>query len=196
MCHALLPIAQDDASAEVRRRAASEQARAALCDAARAELVGIAHAILELSPTGNEDLSREQVGELLDSFTALDGACLRVARLGLAGAAYDELRKHAEKLAMFGGSAQRALARTEEVHGVNAVFLTPQRLAIGGMVIVFAVLLRVPIAMVVVIAIAALVVGYRWLRGFTATEEALKKLRVFGLHARNFLRSGEKETAA
>jgi hypothetical protein len=196
MCHALLPIAQDDASAQARRRAASEQARAALCDDARAELAGIAHAILELSPTGNEDLSREQVGELRDSFTALDGACLRVARLGLAGAGYDELRKHAEKLAMFGGSAQRALARTEEVHGVNAVFLTPQRLAIGGMIIVFAVLLRVPIAMVVLIAIAALVVGYRWLRGFTATEEALKKLRVFGLHARNFLRSGEKETAA
>ena len=58
---------------------------------------------------------------------------------------------------------------------MNAVFLTPQRLAIGGMVIVFAVLLRVPIAMVVVIAIAALVVGYRWLRGFNATEEALEE---------------------
>ena len=39
-----------------------------------------------------------------------------------------------------------------------------------------------------------LFVGYRWLRGFNATEDALKSLRVFGLHARNFLRSGEKES--
>jgi len=195
VCHALLPLAQDDAAVEVRRRAASEQARAALRDDARAELASIAQAILELSPTGNEDLGREQVSELLDSFTALDGACLRVARLGIAGEEYDELRKHAEKLALFGASAQRALARTEEVHGVNAVFLTPQRLAIGGLLLVFAVLLRIPIALVVVIAVAALVVGYRWLRGFNATEEALKKLRVFGLHARNFLRSGKESPA-
>ena len=36
---------------------------------------------------------------------------------------------------------------------------------------------------------AALVVGYRWYGGFRATEEALAKLRLFGLHARTFLRS-------
>ena len=196
VCHALLPIAQDDAALEVKRLAASEQARASMRNDAREELGGIAQSILDLSPTGNEDLSREQVSELLDLFTALDGACLRVARLNLADAEYEELRKHAEKLASFGGAAQRALARTEEVHGISAIFLTPERLAVGGAVLLVAFLSRQPVVIAVALVALALVVGYRWFRGFNATEEALKRLRLFGLHARTFLRSGKKETEA
>ena len=196
VCHALLPIAHDDAAQEARRQAASEQARAALRDDARAELAGVAQAIIELSPTGNEDLTREQVSELLDQFTALDGVCVRIARLGLSDAGYEELRKHAEKLARFGAGAQRALARTEETHGISAIFLRPERLAMGaaGLVVALVLLARVPAVLVVALVAAGLFVGYRWLRGFNATEDALKRLRVFGLHARNFLRSGEKGT--
>jgi hypothetical protein len=52
---------------------------------------------------------------------------------------------------------------------------------------------RAPVALVVVLTALALAVGYRWLRGFNATEDALKRLRVFGLHARTFLRSGQQE---
>jgi hypothetical protein len=122
VCHALLAVAQEDAALEVKRQAASEQARAGMRDEARAELGGVVQAILELSPTGNEDLSREQVSELLDQFTTLDGACVRVARLNLADVQYEDLRKHAEKLATFGAAAQRALARIEEVHGIDAIF--------------------------------------------------------------------------
>jgi hypothetical protein len=162
-------------------------------DEARAELSGIAHGILELSPAGNEDLSAEHVSELLELFTALDAACVRVARLDLADAEYEELRKHAEKLASFGGAAQRALARTEEVRGISAIFLTPQRLAFAAVALVIALAIRNPVVIAVVLVAVALFVGYRWLRGFNATEDALKRLRVFGLHARNFLRSGEKE---
>jgi hypothetical protein len=194
-CHALLAVAQDDAALEVKRQAASEQARAGMRQEARAELGNIAQAILDLSPTGDEDLTREQVSELLDEFGALDRACVRVARLGLTDAESEELRKHAEKLATFGAAAQRALARTEEVRGINAIFLTPERLAIGGIVLLFAILSRMAVALIVVLGAAALVVGYRWLRGFNATEEALRRLRAFGLHARNFLRSGEKQTS-
>jgi hypothetical protein len=196
VCHAMLPLAQEDAAREARRQAASEQARAGMRDEARAELAGIAQGILDLSPAGNEDLSAGQVSELLELFTALDGACVRVARLNLADAEYTELRKHAEKLASFGASAQRALARTEEVRGITAIFVTPQRLAFAGVALLIALMFRNPVAIGVVFAAVALFVGYRWLRGFNATEDALKRLRVFGLHARNFLRSGEKATAA
>ena len=195
VCHALLAIAQDDAGAEAKRQAASAQARAAMCEEARGELRALVEGILELSPTGDEDLGNDHVTQLLDLFTELDGACVRVARLGLADAEYEELRKHAEKLASFGAGAQRALMRAEEVRGINAMFITPQRLAIGGAILMGAVLIRIPVAILGAIAAVALFVGYRWLRGFTATEEALKKLRTFGLHARNFLRSGEKEAA-
>jgi len=52
---------------------------------------------------------------------------------------------------------------------------------------------RTPVVMLVVAAVVALVVGYRWLAGFNATEEALKRLRLFGLHGRTFLRAGEKD---
>jgi hypothetical protein len=197
VCHALLPIARDDAAQEAKRQAASEQARAAMRDEARAELAGVAQAILDLSPSGDEDLSAAQVSELLDQFTALDGACLRVARLGLSDAGYEELRKHAEKLARFGATAQRALARTEETQGISAIFLRPERLAMGALGVVIALVLfaRVPALLIAVLVAGLLFAGYRWLRGFNATEDALKSLRVFGLHARNFLRSGEKETA-
>ena len=195
VCHALLAIAQDDAAAEVKRQAASAQARAAMCEEARGELRALVEGILDLSPTGDEDLGNDHVTQLLDLFTELDGACVRVARFGIADAEYEELRKHTEKLASFGAGAQRALMRAEEVRGINAMFITPQRLAIGGAILMGAVLIRIPVAILGAIAAVALFVGYRWLRGFTATEEALKKLRTFGLHARNFLRSGEKEAA-
>jgi hypothetical protein len=195
VCHALLAIAQDDAAAEKRREAASDQARASMREDARAALGGVVQSILDVAPTGDEDLDREQVTELLDLFTALDAACVRVARLNLADAEYEALRKHAEKLATFGGAAQRALARAEEVQGVNAIFLTPQRLAIAGFALAIAALFRQPVVLAIVFVVVVLFVGYRWLGRFNATEDALKRLRVFGLHARNFLRSGPRQAS-
>jgi hypothetical protein len=64
-----------------------------------------------------------------------------------------------------------------------------------GVVIALVLFARVPALLIAVLVAGLLFAGYRWLRGFNATEDALKSLRVFGLHARNFLRSGEKETA-
>jgi hypothetical protein len=118
-----------------------------------------------------------------------------VARLAHTDAGYEELRRSAEKLSTLGVAAQRALATAEEVHGVNAIFLGPQRIAIGVFVIGIALLMRVPIAVVVLFAVVALVVGYRWYAGFRATEASLAKLRLFGLHGRTFLRSTEGERA-
>ena len=52
-----------------------------------------------------------------------------------------------EKLSSLGLGAQRALAEAEEIGGVNAIFLTPQRLVIGVAVLAGALLLRVPVVM-------------------------------------------------
>ena len=62
-----------------------------------------------------------------------------------------------------------------------------------GVVVALVLFARAPAVLIAVLVAGLLFVGYRWLRGFNATEDALKSLRVFGLHARNFLRSGEKE---
>jgi hypothetical protein len=193
VCQALLSVAQEDAKVEVKRQAASEQARAGMRDEARDELASVVQSIVDLLPTGNEDLTADQVGEILDLFITLDAACVRVARLNLADAEYEELRRHAERLAGFGSAAQRALARTEEVSGISAIFLQPQRLAVGAVALFMAFVSRSAVAIGVVLAALALFVGYRWLRRFNATEDALKRLRVFGLHARTFLRSADRE---
>jgi hypothetical protein len=53
-----------------------------------------------------------------------------------------------------------------------------------------ALLLRVPVVILVVLAAAALAIGYRWYMGFRATEAVLAKLRLFSLHGKTFLRTG------
>jgi hypothetical protein len=53
----------------------------------------------------------------------------------------------------------------------------------------------VPIAFLVVLAGAALAIGYRWYVGFRATEGALAKLKLFALHGRSFLRSTDGRRA-
>ena len=86
-------------------------------------------------------------------------------------------------------AAQRALAEAEEIGGVNAIFLAPQRLAIGVVIVAVTLLLRVPAVILLVLAGLGLVVGYRWYAGFRATEASLAKLRLFVLHAKTYLRT-------
>ena len=189
VAHAMLPIAQEAAAQEMRRQSATAEARARMRDDVRETLRNCVSEVLALSPAADEDLAPEAVSELLDTFNALQLACQNVERLGHSDAGYAELRRAAEKLASFGMSAQRALAEAEEVHGVNRIFLTPQRLVFAGGLLAVSLLLRVPVAFIVLLAAAALVIGYRWYTGFRATEVALTKLRLFGLHGRTFLRS-------
>jgi hypothetical protein len=117
-----------------------------------------------------------------------------VLRLGHVEPELEALRVTTEKLSSLGLAAQRALAESEEIRGVNAIFLTPQRLMIGVVVVAGALLLRVPAVMLVVLAAAALVIGYRWYIGFRATEAVLAKLRLFSLHGKTFLRAGSGAT--
>lgn len=185
----LLPHAQEDAAMESRRQAASEGARARMSGEARTALRASVAALLALVPNGDEELAADTVTQLLDTFNGLQIACQHVLRLPHTEPGFDALRRTAEKLSSLGLAAQRALTEAEEAHGINAIFLTPSRLALGVAVLGGALLLRVPAAILIVLAGAALAIGYRWYVGFRATEAVLAKLRLFGLHARTFLRA-------
>ena len=186
----MLAHAQDDAAMEARRQAATTGARAHVFEEARDAMRERLAAVLALVPDGDEELSAGTVHELLDAFDAFQLACQNVLRLGHAGPEFDALRLTTEKLSSLGLGAQRALAEAEEIGGVNAIFLTPQRLVIGVAILAGALLLRVPVVILVVLAAAALAIGYRWYMGFRATEAVLSKLRLFSLHGKTFLRTG------
>ncbi|MCC7328327.1 MAG: serine/threonine protein kinase [Burkholderiales bacterium] len=189
----LLPEARDDAAMEARRQAASADARARSFDEAKDALRASLSELIALAPTGDEDLSSATVSQLLDGFNGFQQACNGVLRSGTTDADFDGLRRVTEKLSSLGLSAQRALAETEEIHGVNAIFLTPQRLVAGLAILGAALVLRVPAAFLLVLAGVALAIGYRWYVGYQATETALSRLRLFGLHARTFLRNDSAE---
>lgn len=186
--HALLPYARDAAMEEKRRQAASAEARMRTRVEAQQELRAQVSRILALSPKADEDLESGALHELLQAFDGVQRACTAIAQLAFTDEESERLRASAEKLASFGAQAQRSLARIEEVRATNAIFLTRQR--ITGALIAFgvALLLRQPVLLVVLLVGATLVVAYRWYSGFHVTEAALKRLRLFGLHGRSFLR--------
>lgn len=188
--HQLLPQAQDDATVELKRQEATAKARARSFADSVDELRDRLRDVLALSPPGDEDLERATVSRLLDALNDCQAACRKVTAAGQLGAEADAARRAAENLSLLALAAQGALGEAEQLAGVNAIFLAPQRLVVGGLIIGAALLLRSPAVILVVLAAAALAVGYRWYLGFRATEESLAKLRRFGLHARTFLRSG------
>lgn len=189
VAHHLLPHARDTAAMEARRQEATAGARARTQEQARAALRASVSTLVALMPTGDEELPPHTVTDLLDTFNGFQLACQNVLRLPLTEPESDALRRAAEKLSALGLAAQRALVQAEETHGVNAIFMSPQRIAIGVAVLGGALLLRVPVAILIVLAAAALAIAYRWYAGFRATEAVLAKLRLFGLHARTFLRN-------
>jgi len=189
VAHTLLPYVREAARHERRRRAATAEARARTRAETQAELRLYVARILELSPKGDEDLAPDSRFELMEAFAGLQRTCVAVAGLQHVDEAYDALRSSAEKLASFGASAQRALARVEQVDGMNAIFLTRQRITGALVVLGIAVMLRQPLILVGLLVLATVVVAYRWYSGFHSTESALKRLRVFGLHGRTFLRA-------
>ncbi len=186
----LLPQAQDDAAMEAKRAAATAEVRARNFAETVAEFRARLEDVLALASAGDDDLEHETVAQLLDAFDAFQATCVKAAGLTGAEPECDELRRAADKLSQIAAGAQRALARAEEVGGVNAIFLTPQRMLVGAAIVGVALLIRVPAALLVVLGVAAVAVGYRWYLGFRATEDSLAKLKLFGLHARTFLRSG------
>ena len=187
----LLAQAQDDAAIEAKRQSATAGARARSFEEARDELRERVAQVLVLVPMADEDVPAQRVTELLDAFGPFQIACQKVLRSGHAEPEFEALRRTTEKLSSLGLAAQRALTEAEDVSGINAIFLAPQRIAIGVVVLAGALFLRVPAVILVLLAAAALAIGYRWYMGFHATEAVLAKLRHFGLHGRTFLRTGD-----
>ncbi len=191
VAHRLLPHARDDALMEGRRQAASDQARARIAAEARDELRTRVAAVLAIAPEDDGDIDHAMATELLDALEPFQQACQQILRLGFADPDSEALRRVAEKLSALGLSAQRALADCEQVRGVNAIFLRPERLMIGAVVFAIALVIRVPWVLLAVLVAVALGIGYRWYMGFRATETALARLKLLRLHGRAFLRDEE-----
>jgi hypothetical protein len=167
--------------------AAAQACARALDDATRA-LCDRASAVLALAPGGDEDLPLATAGRLQDALNGFQAACQEVQRVGPAAAGFAALRSQVEKLSLHALAAQKALAEAERMGAVHAVFLKPQRVVAGAVAVGLLLLLRAPVALYLLIGLLLLVAGYRFYAGFQATESALEKLRLFGLHARSFLR--------
>lgn len=188
VAHMLLPNLREAARHDKRRRAATAQARARTRAEAQSQLRAYVARILELLPPGNENIAPESIDALLEAFEGLQNTCIAVAGLEDDDEAYATLRESAEKLASYGASAQRALARIEAAQGTSAIFFTRQRITGAMIVLGIAIMLRQPLVLVGLLVVAGVVLAFRWYSAFHTTETALARLRVFGLHGRTFLR--------
>ena len=184
----LLAHAQEDAAEETRRQAATAEVRARGFNASHVELRDRRAEVLALVPQKDESLPVERASQLLDALDHFQNTCQIV--LGHPGAdpESEAIRRAVEKLSALGLASQRELTEAEEIGGVNALFLAPQRLIIGVAILAGVLLLRAPPLILLIVAAVAVAAGYRWYLGFRATEAALAKLRLFGLHGRTFLR--------
>ncbi len=192
----MLAHAQDDARMESRREAATAQARAQARDKAGDELRAHLAAVLAYAPDGDEPVDSGHVTPLLEALDQFQQTCQSVLRMTAPGTGADALRRVLEKLSALGLGAQRALTEAEQVAGINAIFFAPQRLAAGAAVLGVVLMLRVPVAFLVVVAAAVLALAYRWYAGLRANEAAAAKLKLFVLHGRTFLRNGPGEPGA
>ena len=192
----MLAHAQDDAAMEARRQAATTGARAHVFEEARDAMRERLAAVLALVPNDDEELAAETIHRAPRRVQRVSARMSERIAPGPCGTRVRCVAPHHRKTVRRSDSrAQRALAEAEEIGGVNAIFLTPQRLVIGVAILAGALLLRVPVVILVVLAAAALAIGYRWYVGFRATEAVLSKLRLFSLHGKTFLRTGSGRPA-
>ncbi len=179
----MLPQARDDAEMERRRQGATQGARERVIGEARAELRA---QLAELRRIAADDkhLGAEIVARLLAALGDLQQTCERTMGLGYAEPDYLTLARGAEKLSVHALAAQEALARCEQVQGVNAIFLQPQRALIAAVVVVGVVALRVPWMILALTLVAASLMGYRWYVGAMVRHRARAALRWLQLHAK------------
>ena len=189
----MLPRARDDAELEARRHAQSQDARARIVGEAADELRARVAELIAIAPDEDYELDRETVARLLEAMVPFQQACQKAAALGYTEPDCVALRQSAEKLSSFGSALHHALARCEQVHGVNAIFMRPERWLMGlGLVAAAFVFVRNPWLLLVLLGAALAWGGYRWALSFNATGDALAKLGLLRRHARVFLRSARE----
>lgn len=193
--HLLLPHARDDAAMEGRRNTATGQARARIIGELRNELRARLRTIENVLAEDDDSLDPESIARLIELLNDFQEACQRALRLGFADDDYRSLTMSVEMLSDRAIAVQRALARCEEVKGINAIFHHPERLMIGAALVVLVLLLRIPAVIYATIVVAGSFVLYRWYASYAATEVALGALRSWRLHARTFIREGAAGSA-
>jgi len=189
VAHRLLLFADDDARIEARRQSATDSARADIVARAREELRSRLAHVVDIAPDDNADPDTEAMAQMQAALDPLQQACQQTIALPYADADCEALRRHADKFATMGMAVQRALAGAQEAKGVNAIFLRPDRLAIGGAVVFGSLVFRMPWVTAFLLVAAAIVAGWRWYAGFRATEAVLAKFRLLRVHAKSFLRA-------
>jgi len=104
--------------------------------------------------------------------------------LGYADQDYLTLCRGAEKLSEHALAAQQALARCEQVRGLDTILLRPERLAFAGMVALGIFVSRVAWLILALILVSVFIGGYFWYRHAMATHAAKAALRWLQLHAK------------
>jgi hypothetical protein len=183
VAHQMLPQARDDARMERQRRGATEAARERNIAEARAALHSQLDDLRRLA-AADKALGPETIAELLAALERFQQTCHRALSMGYADSDYRALCHGSEKLSAHALTAQQALVRCEELHGVNAIFLRPERLAIAATVAMAILVLRVPWLILALVLVTAAVLGYRWYRNAMARHAAKAALRWLQLHAK------------
>jgi len=184
----MLPHARDDAAMERNRQGSTQAARDRIVDEARADLRFALRDLLRQLDSGG-DPDAEATAKLFESLAVFQEACQKLLALGYADPEFQALRLGVEKLSVHTLIAQRALARSEAVQRVNAIFMRPERLGIAAVTVVAALALWAPALMLALAAVGVGALGYRWHLARQAGEAARTPLRLLALHGKAMLRA-------
>lgn len=180
----MLPHAKDDATFEKRRQRATEGVRGEIIDEARAAVRSRLADLLRIAATADRR-DADMATRLLAALRPLQEACQRALGLGFAEVEYRTFCRGIEKIWSHALAVQEALARYEEIHGINALFMRPERILIAILIVSLALLLlREPWFLLGLLLLMTCALGYRWYVGLRATEHALAALRLLRLHGR------------
>jgi hypothetical protein len=188
VAHRLLRHARDDAAQEMRRAGVTEEARARIIDEARDELRDRLNDVIGLAPEDRLDSDPDTIPSLLDALERFQQACQRAASLGLSEPDCQTLNTNAEKLSSIALALAEALTRCEHIRGINSIFIRPERLLIGAVVIVLGIAIRAPVVGLGLIGAAVAWIVYRLNLSARAKADATSRLRSLRLNGRAMLR--------
>ena len=179
----MLPQARDDAETERRRQGATQAARERVIGETRAAL----HAQLDdiqRIVAADKELRPETIALLFAALERFQQSCHQALSMGYADPDDLTLYRGAEKLSGHALAAHQALARCEELQGMDAILLRPERLAIAGVVALVIFAVRIPWLILALVLVASCIFGYFWYRGAKVRHAAKAALRWLQLHGK------------
>jgi hypothetical protein len=185
----MLTHARDDAAMEKRRVEGTEAARVGAIGELRERLRARLDAVAALTPT-EATLDLDGISALSAALSEFLDDCREALSFQFTEAQYVALCRAIDKLTQHAYAAERALRHLEEIKRINAIFVQPQRLAIGAVVLLALFLVRRWFVFIGIGVLAA-ALWYRWHEGSKAQEAALSALRLLRLHGKTLLRADE-----